>query len=229
MGRTALWCLALLLAQGCAGPSASRQAERWNPNLLHPEVASRIHLHASGVPSFPNDDPALRNPRRWPRRMKIQGRRLVLNIHGARPGRSAMLPASIDDIDGLSPFTLFYTREGSKSREEWGPTYMWTSPHRLVHRTWTESKGRFRSRHEYGYHENGELFRYGISRSRTDPRMSIRLERFTEFFDRRGRLMGASYTRQDANGKTTEVHYKDGKRIAYPAFEREPAVGEGEP
>ena len=154
--------------------------------------------------------------------MLVQGRRCVLNIHGAESGRSAMMPRSIRDIGRVSPFTLFYTREGSESREEFGPAYTWTSPRHLVDRRWSETSGRFRIQREYGYHETGELFRYVMSRTRTHPRAGIRFERFSEFFDRRGRLTGASYTREDASGHITEVHYKDGKRISYPAFEREP-------
>lgn len=226
IGGTALArvaCLLLLvIPQGCA--STRDAAARWDLGSLHPEVRRRIHLRAVDVPSFPRENPALRNPRRWPRTMTIQGRRCVLQIHGAEHGRSAMLPRSIDDIQRLSPFTLFYTEPGSSSTEEVGPAYMWSSPGRLVRRSWSEVRGGFRLRQEYGYHDSGELFLYAESHTRQNPRLSLRYDRFSEFFDRKGRLVGASYTRQDARGRTTEVHYKNGKRIPYPAFEREEAV-----
>lgn len=206
---------------------------RWDLRDLHPEVRSRVHLRASDVPRFPHGDPALMDPRRWPKRMTIQGRRCVLNVQAVVQGRSAMRPRALESLDPNAPFTLFYTPARGASREQLGPVYFWGSRGHLVDRRWIEVRDGFRVTYEYGYHDSGRLFRYAVGRvsetpsarggrGRKGPEPGIRSERFSEFFDRKGRLEGAGYSRVDSDDeRTVEVYYKDGKRIGYPAFERE--------
>jgi len=222
-------------SQAGAGDESARP--RWDLRTLHPEVRSRIHVHAADVPKFPHEIASLMNPRLWPKNVTLKGKRCVLHVEGAEYGRSALLPRSIAEIENYSPFTLYYTEAAAarESRVEVGPAYMWISPKQLAYRRFSETKGGYRVSYEYGYHEGGALYRYVVSRSRVGRTgqagrrgaSGFQNDRYMEFFDSDGSLIGASYTRLNADGSTVAAHYKEGKRVSYPPFTREqPVSGE---
>lgn len=209
--------------------AATEGSGGWDLRRLHPEVRRRVHLRASQVPPFPHDDPALMDPKRWPRELRIQGRRCVLRVEAVVEGRSAMFPRTLESLDPKRPFTLYYAPHGSS--EQLGPVYFWGRAGQLVDRRWIEVRDGYRITHEYGYHSSGRLSRHAVGRDRVIPPASggrsvrdgdgIRAERFSEFFDEKGRLRGLGYSRVLLDETTFEVYYKDGKRISYPAFERD--------
>ena len=194
----------------------------WNLSTLSPVIARRIHLSADRVPAFPGEDLRLRNPKRWPKTMVIEGVVCALRVQELG-GDYVKNVRSLDDVKHGNGYGLSYEAapwKGWKSRR--GPSYYWTSDGWLHERSWRTPDSHRSITHNYQYYRSGELLRYSHRNDSSNPGATDSdrsYEWFDEIFARSGHLVACGYAKMGRAGGRTFAFYFLGKEVGYREFE----------
>ena len=191
-----------------AGAKASTQSPdstlttprvEWKLATLSPEARKSIHVSAKDVPSFPNEDPRLRDPKAWPTTTRIGGAICSLRVGGGPVGLHSLYYQS-------APW------KGLQSKR--GPYYFWRSlgsGEWLTERSWVVRDSRQTHIDTYQYYHTGELIRYQRTRSSGQPLLFFqhrRSEGLDEVFARNGCLVASAYW---VDGKLVGCYYLGGQ------------------
>jgi hypothetical protein len=219
-------CLAGLTCS--LGPGALADAETSDSNDAVPEAASihwklpskirpRIHLSASQVPPFPEDDPARLDPRRWAAVASVLGATCSLRVETG--GYDVIWPVrSLDDVKPGAPVTLFYE---ASTGDRIGPTYCWRRDGTLVERYWSKGDSARYETVNYMYYRSGALYGYD-ERGREHPNQvgNESSERTEEIFSQTGHLIGFVLASSGGSRKSKSIAYWLGAAISTKEFER---------
>jgi hypothetical protein len=218
-------CLAGL---ACLGPGSLADAETPDSNDSVPEAASihwklpskirpRIHLSASQVPLFPEDDPARLDPRKWSAVASVLGATCSLRVE---TGDYDVIwrVGSLDAVKPGASLTLFYE---AATGDRIGPTYCWRGDRTLAERYWSKGDSARYETANYMYYRSGELYSYDEQMREHRNHMGYEsFERMEELFSQTGHLIGFVLASGGESHKSKSVTYWLGTAISGKEFDR---------
>ncbi len=196
---------------------------RWSTSDVSRTIRRRVHLSASRVPRFPQEDPSFMDPSKWPTVKVIEGVACSLRIATGQHD-AIWFVRSLKDVKPGANYTLFYSgvQDESWRFDHRGPTYCWRGDGTLIERYWSSEGVRGYETWEYMYYRSGELFRFTDRRGGHDLQTDSRnpLEWLDEVFARGGTLIGFGYWRRGRGEKSLSVGYWLAKEMAPQEFHR---------
>jgi len=171
---------------------------QWKLAAFPSEARTRMHLKAKDVPTFPNENPRLREAKNWPTMVRIGGQACSLRI-SEQDYDVVKRVQSLSEISPRNRYCLHYEAAPQRGRSSTrGPFYCWSqtaSGPWLTERSWEAESSHGESTETYLYYPSGELLMYECTRRWTEGLFSKRdhREHVEEAFNRSGCLLVFGY------------------------------------
>ena len=162
--------MVLVLWAGISSAQDAPELSVWD--LAPSEVRAAVHLHANGLPPYPEDNAAFLEVQTWPLRRTFDGVPHVLEFSAHRHDVIRAPIRKLSDIPSGWSYRAYYVADtlGGQERRP-GPSYSWWPNHNLAERSY----GRLR----WSYDKKGRIHQWSDSLN-------------FEWFDAKGNLIAVN-------------------------------------